>query len=221
MNCARPAGLVRGARCGVRRRRSPCAGNCRQSAPPRGLFIETRKPACKPGSVPLLGTVIYLAGRLLGRSSSLPGSRSGPDRSCSPIWPCSRWGLPSQPVTRLLVGSYPAISPLPKAADVSSPLTKGGLGGVISSATSPPHPPFVRGGAKHKIGGLRRYLSVALSLSLAALADGPWTVDVIHHRVLWSPDFPLSGAATPDAHVRRTATVQPTRGLPPSYDVSP
>ncbi len=28
------------------------------------------------------------------------------------------------------------------------------------------------------------------------LADEPWTVDVIHHRVLWSPDFPLSSAAT-------------------------
>ncbi len=74
---------------------------------------KIREPAYKPGSVPLLGTVIYLAGRLPGRSSSLPGSRNGPDRSCSPIWPCSRWGLPSQPVTRLLVGSYPAISPLP------------------------------------------------------------------------------------------------------------
>src|SRR5204863_3811147 len=24
----------------------------------------------------------------------------------SHIWPCSRWGLPSQPVARLLVGSY-------------------------------------------------------------------------------------------------------------------
>ena len=51
-------------------------------------------------------TVIYLAGRLPGRSSSLPGSRNGPDQPCSLIWPCSRWGLPSQPVARLLVGSY-------------------------------------------------------------------------------------------------------------------
>ena len=59
-------------------------------------------------------TVIYLAGRLPGRSSSLPGSRNGPDQPCSLIWPCSRWGLPSQPVTRLLVGSYPTFSPLPR-----------------------------------------------------------------------------------------------------------
>src|SRR5439155_23566104 len=42
---------------------------------------------------------------------------SGPGRPCSLIWPCSRWGLPSQPVTRLLVGSYPAISPLPGVVD--------------------------------------------------------------------------------------------------------
>jgi len=51
-------------------------------------------------------TVIYLAGQLPDRSSDLPESRNGPDRSCPHIWPCSRWGLPSQPVTRLLVGSY-------------------------------------------------------------------------------------------------------------------
>src|SRR5580692_10250122 len=51
-------------------------------------------------------TVIYLAGRLPGRSSDLPESHNGPDQPCSLIWPCSRWGLPSQPVSRLLVGSY-------------------------------------------------------------------------------------------------------------------
>src|SRR5262249_32033074 len=49
---------------------------------------------------------IYLAGRLLSRSSDLPEGHNGPDRSCPHIWSCSRWGLPSQPVTRLLVGSY-------------------------------------------------------------------------------------------------------------------
>src|ERR1700676_1742128 len=53
-----------------------------------------------------VATVISLAGRLPGRSSGLPGSHNGPDRPCSLIWPCSRWGLPSQPVARLLVGSY-------------------------------------------------------------------------------------------------------------------
>src|SRR6516225_1023577 len=80
------------------------------------------RPACKPGSVPRrlhiegAATAIYLAGRLLGRSSSLPESRNGPDQPCSLIWPCSQWGLPSQPVARLLVGSYPAFSPLPSSS---------------------------------------------------------------------------------------------------------
>src|SRR6476469_7952131 len=59
-----------------------------------------------PSSFILSKTVISLARRSPGGSSSLPGSRSGPDQPCSLIWPCSRWGLPSQPVTRLLVGSY-------------------------------------------------------------------------------------------------------------------
>src|SRR5207248_7747801 len=51
-------------------------------------------------------TVISLAERLPARSSDLPEGRKGPDQPCPLIWSCSRWGLPSQPVTRLLVGSY-------------------------------------------------------------------------------------------------------------------
>src|SRR4051812_11699229 len=40
---------------------------------------EKRRPACKPGSVPprRAATVIYLAGRLPGRSSSNPGVGDG------------------------------------------------------------------------------------------------------------------------------------------------
>ena len=34
--------------------------------------------------------------------------------SSPPIWPCSGWGLPGQPVTRLPVSSYLTISPLPR-----------------------------------------------------------------------------------------------------------
>ena len=52
------------------------------------------------------GTAIYLARRLPGGSSDLPEGRSGPDQPCPLIWSCSRWGLPSRPVTRPLVGSY-------------------------------------------------------------------------------------------------------------------
>ncbi len=79
--------------------------------------IKSRKPVCKPGFVPglLLATIISLGRRLLAGSCGLPEGGSGPDQSSPPIWPCSRWGLPSRPVARPLVGSYPAISPLPVA----------------------------------------------------------------------------------------------------------
>ncbi len=72
--------------------------------------MNLRKPVYKPGFVS--------ARRIARRRSFLwaddcsparaadPGVGNGPDRSCSPIWPCSGWGLPSQPVARLLVGSY-------------------------------------------------------------------------------------------------------------------
>src|SRR6185369_4640657 len=73
-------------------------------------------------------TVISLAARLPVRSSSLPESRNGPDRPCPLIWPCSRWGLPSQPVTKLLVRSYSRFSPTqpPFAASSSVDPAKGG-----------------------------------------------------------------------------------------------
>jgi hypothetical protein len=80
------------------------------------------RPDYKPGFVPPLegaATVIYLGRRLLVGSSDLPEGRSGPDQSCPLIWSCSRWGLPSRPVTRPLVRSYikatsaRTISPLP------------------------------------------------------------------------------------------------------------
>jgi len=41
-------------------------------------------------------TIIPLWRRLLAVSSSLPGSRSEPDRLMLPVWPCTGWGLPSQ-----------------------------------------------------------------------------------------------------------------------------
>ena len=84
--------------------------------------MENARPACKPGSVPgdkPRVTVISLGQRLPEGSSDLPEGVGGPGRPSPPIWSCSRWGLPSQPVTRLLVGSYikrlsrPTFSPLP------------------------------------------------------------------------------------------------------------
>src|SRR5262249_6453343 len=120
------------------------------------------------------------------------------------IWPCSRWGLPSQPVARLLVGSYPAFSPLPfrrvsgewsQAMSYYSPLTTHSSEGGI--------------------------LSVALSRSFFSRHLGNQgrlnrTVGVTHHRVLWSPDFPLPGPSHDSPkrieRLSRAATVRPACG---------
>ena len=40
---------------------------------------------------------IHLCRRLLPGFSNLPGTGNGADRSSSPIWSCSAWGLPCQP----------------------------------------------------------------------------------------------------------------------------
>jgi len=56
--------------------------------------------------------VIHLGQILLSASSGLTRKKGG-QPYIFPIWPCSRCGLPSQPVTRLLVSSYLTFSPLP------------------------------------------------------------------------------------------------------------
>src|SRR5262245_58593942 len=108
--------------------------------------------------------VISLVRRLPGGSGGLPEGRNGPDQPCPLIWSCSRWGLPSQPVTRLLVRSYikacaRTVSPLPRPE---------GRGGLLSVALS-------RSFVRRPQGRRTR------------------TVGVTHHRVLWSPDFPPPG----------------------------
>ena len=64
--------------------------------------------------------IIHLDELLPVTSSNLPGSLcradiiravTGPKNSL--IWSCFEWGLPSQPVARLLVSSYLTVSPLP------------------------------------------------------------------------------------------------------------
>ena len=89
-----------------------------------------RRLAYKPGSVPRGGavTVIYLGRRLPGGSSDLPEGRSGPDQPCPLIWSCSRWGLPSRPVTRPLVRSYIKAA----SARTFSPLPERSLRGAIA-----------------------------------------------------------------------------------------
>ena len=134
-------------------------------------------------------TVISLAGRLPGGSSDLPEGRNGPDQPCPLIWPCSRWGLPSQPVTRLLVGSY--IKPAaPFHPYLIPPLTAGGPWRYAFCCTFPVlRPPRPKGG-----GRLR-------------------TVGVTHHRVLWSPDFPLPGPPPAPKRRRRLAGNDRPAGL--------
>jgi len=56
--------------------------------------------------------IIYLGGLLPASSSDLPECVAG-YHMCTPIRSCSRWGLPSQPVSRLLVRSYRTVASLP------------------------------------------------------------------------------------------------------------
>jgi len=57
-------------------------------------------------------TIIHLGVLLPIRSCGLPGIKRC-EQHLSTIWPCFGRGLPSQPVSRLLVRSYRTISPLP------------------------------------------------------------------------------------------------------------
>ena len=65
------------------------------AASPRFLVRPARSisrflyPALASGAA-----AIRLGRGSLPGSSDLPGSRNGADRSCSPIWSCSAWGLP-------------------------------------------------------------------------------------------------------------------------------
>ncbi len=76
---------------------------------------------CLPGLAAVQMAIIYLGQQLPTASSNQPGGLQTSSlqvpclgRSTTPpIWSCSRWGLPSQPVTRPLVSSYLTISPLP------------------------------------------------------------------------------------------------------------
>ena len=123
---------------------------------------KIRESACKPGSVPFgsgdqsrTATVIYLAGRLPGRSSGLPGSR----------W----WAGPA-----LL--PYLALLPVGFAAPAGHPAA-GGLLPRLFTLTRRGKPP--------------RAVCFLLHFPYPGPIARPWTVGVTHHRVLWSPGFPL------------------------------
>jgi hypothetical protein len=91
---------------------------------------------CLPGLAAAQVAIIYLGQQLPTASSNQPGGlqtsslqgRCLGRRTIPPIWSCSRWGLPSRPVTRPLVSSYLTISPLPGCI--------GGAGRYVSVALS-------------------------------------------------------------------------------------
>lgn len=70
--------------------------------------------------------IIYLGELLPIRSSDQPECATG-RRICTPIRSCSRWGLPSQPVSRLLVRSYRTVASLPVTVLPNATLSIGGL----------------------------------------------------------------------------------------------
>ena len=69
-----------------------------------------KESAGKPGSV----VDSHSSRRRVAAALEQPTrERRGP-RHCSPMWSCSRWGLPCRSVARLAVRSYRTVSPLPR-----------------------------------------------------------------------------------------------------------
>lgn len=83
----------------------PVPGSCQG---PHSIIKRITGTAYKPGSVPArCAGDDHFSRRAIARALQQPTRElNGPGRPCSLTWSCSRWGLPSQPVTRLLVGSY-------------------------------------------------------------------------------------------------------------------
>ena len=137
---------------------------------PQTSISNLRKPVCKPGFVSARRIArrrsFLWAGDCSPARAADPGVDNGPDRSCSPIWPCSGWGLPSQPVARLLVGSYIKRPKPPHHFTLTASSAEANDEGGLLSVAYFPYP-----SATFKGVALRR-----------------WTL--IHHRALWSPDFP-------------------------------
>jgi hypothetical protein len=114
---------------------------------------EAEQRRCKPGSVPAKrGTVISLGRRLLGASSSLPGSVrwttcAGRSRRL-PAWPCSGWGLPCRP-SHLDRGAL-----LPHLFTLTARQAGGGMFSVALSLVLRPV-----GVTDHPVHGARTFLS--------------------------------------------------------------
>jgi len=138
---------------------------------PSSIPCKKQQVACKPGSVVTPKhhgcSFIYDAGHPTPPAAHPAVERTEsrrwlPKEPVPPVWPCSRWGLPSR------------LSCLNRWCALTAPFH-----------------PYLENRERFCLeanfsGGL---LSVALARSLR-------TVDVIHHRVQWSPDFPLRRNST-------------------------
>ena len=152
------------------------------------------RPACKPGPVPHgAATIISLGRRLPGGSSDLPEGRNGPDQPCPLIWSCSRWGLPSQLVTKLLVGPYIKERMFPHH---------------FTLTLSPSEPRTQRSGVSGSDGDKAVYFLLHFPCPSFAL---PMTKGELGRWLLTTTAS--CGARTFLSPLAQTATVQPTRGL--------
>ena len=107
-----PGGRSRDCRQGRQKPAVPAESLRTPHSPGRAHFFKMRgaEPAVKPGSV----VDSHSSRRIVTDTLEQPTRRHRGPRHCLPIWPCSRWGLPCRPVTRLEVRSYRTISPLPR-----------------------------------------------------------------------------------------------------------
>jgi len=98
----------------------------------RGLFFQAQEPTCKPGSVEddhSSGTNVAVRLKQPTREH-VRAARRTPECACSPIWPCSGWGLPCHallPGVRcaLTAPFHPYLYPASRA-----------IGGIFSAALS-------------------------------------------------------------------------------------
>jgi hypothetical protein len=124
-----------------------------------------------------VGTAIHLRRRLPGASSGftrdMGRAAPGAANRSAPVQPCSGRGLPGRPVTRPPVGSYPTISPLPRAAPMARPPLCPFCGTLLRVTPTGRYPAPLLCGARTFLGRRKPPAAVrpACRLSLPATRD--------------------------------------------------